>query len=750
LVKLQTTLHTGVEQIMKQVFPVILRSGLETNISAPCASSFLKLVQGLKQTKQWAFRMVDSMGKPPSSILTGTLTDFGGFEECLAINVRPQDVGSHSLKESEFRGRYCIMDIRAAFKSNIKRGAPPPPGVNPEGIIWDPSLQDFWVRNNLLSFRYGLCIPSTCSNYDMEQFGNYVAGPSGMKVEVNYCQDQASVDRFNIDWVHIFILSIFGAIIFTVLIGTLIDIIYYKQRAEIRQEKSFRNFFASFSLYSNWTRLFAGRSHSNSLQALDGLRFFSVTWVILGHTYYYTDFVHYQHYRNLEHFQRIDDSIWFTPIGNFTLSVDTFFYISGFLVVYSTWKKLGANKGRLNVIDFVVHRVIFRLWPAYLVVIGLTILAPLTGSGPLWIQAVVKEAGKCRTSWWRNLLFINNFQLPDQICLLHSWYLSANMQFHLVAGLLLMILYWKPIVGIISVLTTVLAAGVGTFIHAWINDIRTPTLIPEEVFEDNEQHIMNLYVKPYSHIGGYLAGMIGGYIFLKWKSMNVPMKFQVFLWTLCLIGGVLIIISPHQALCGHLPTLLESSLYWATHRTLWALIIGWIVHASATGKGGIINDFLSHPVFGPLSNLSYIAYLIHPVLMSLHTGLVRERVNYGHYELMNIFMARMVMSFLLSAILYVAIEVPFGSIEKYILPKRQGVQSKKPAPSSAASELSTDSSSADSSSSSSSPKEAHKKTALESNLTNTDAHLNYPHQKSSTMFVPQFIRPNTKGSYYLA
>src|SRR5688500_3053133 len=114
---------------------------------------------------------------------------------------------------------------------------------------------------------------------------------------------------------------------------------------------------------------------------------------------------------------------------------------------------------------------------------------------------------------------------------------------------------------------------------------------------------------------------------------------------------------------------------------------------------------------------------------------------------MNIFMARMVMSFFLSAILYVAIEVPFGSIEKYILPKRQGVQSKKPCPSSAASELSTDSSSADSSSSSSSPKEAHKKTALEpSNLTHTDANLDYPHQKSSTMFVPQFIRPNTKGS----
>ena len=78
--------------------------------------------------------------------------------------------------------------------------------------------------------------------------------------------------------------------------------------------------------------------------------------------------------------------------------------------------------------------------------------------------------------------------------------------------------------------------------------------------------------------------------------------------------------------------------------------------------------FLSWSFFNPLSNLSFLAYLVHPILMLLHTGRIRERIYFGHYELINIWVSRLVFSFLLAYFVHVMIEMPFASIESYIFP----------------------------------------------------------------------------------
>lgn len=82
--------------------------------------------------------MLDSSGKPPSGILSGTLTDFGAFEECLDVSVTPADSGSLSDRKEDFRGQYCLMDIRAAFEKNIPLDTAPPKGVSIDGILWHP------------------------------------------------------------------------------------------------------------------------------------------------------------------------------------------------------------------------------------------------------------------------------------------------------------------------------------------------------------------------------------------------------------------------------------------------------------------------------------------------------------------------------------------------------------------------------------------------------------------------------------
>lgn len=128
------------------------------------------------------------------------------------------------------------------------------------------------------------------------------------------------------------------------------------------------------------------------------------------------------------------------PLFNFTFSVDTFFLISGILLIHSNWKKLTLSKGRLDYIGFLVHR-LWRIWPAYLATIGFSIVLPLLGSGPLWEESVQKTANICREKWWTNLLFINNLLDADKACLFHTWFLSASMQFHVIGGILLYIIF---------------------------------------------------------------------------------------------------------------------------------------------------------------------------------------------------------------------------------------------------------------------------------------------------------------------
>lgn len=56
-----------------------------------------------------------------------------------------------------------------------------------------------------------------------------------------------------------------------------------------------------FSILTNTENLFGGNAGGGSLACFHGIRFLSATWIILGHTYFYTDTWKYLKYR--EYFQ---------------------------------------------------------------------------------------------------------------------------------------------------------------------------------------------------------------------------------------------------------------------------------------------------------------------------------------------------------------------------------------------------------------------------------------------------------------
>ncbi|KAJ8316917.1 hypothetical protein KUTeg_004821 [Tegillarca granosa] len=161
----------------------------------------------------------------------------------------------------------------------------------------------------------------------------------------------------------------------------------------------------SFSVYTNGKRLLSTSQPAGSLKCVHGIRFLSMTWVILGHLYICGIY-------NGANFATFATEIlnrWtYQAIINALVSVDTFFTLSGLLMSFLVLKEMKKNNGKLNWFMYYFHR-FWRLTPPNMLVMMVYVpLFPYFGTGPMWPQNGV-EPDFCKDSWWTNLLYINNF-----------------------------------------------------------------------------------------------------------------------------------------------------------------------------------------------------------------------------------------------------------------------------------------------------------------------------------------------------
>ena len=110
---------------------------------------------------------------------------------------------------------------------------------------------------------------------------------------------------------------------------------------------------------------------------------------------------------------------------NAYLSVDTFFYLSGFLVAYSILPALDKFKGSASLLPPIYLHRYLRLTPAYLAVIGF--LATIRGKFMVWAPASPDSTKGCRTVWWQMILYIhtlfdgNIYEEEHSSCMAQAW-----------------------------------------------------------------------------------------------------------------------------------------------------------------------------------------------------------------------------------------------------------------------------------------------------------------------------------------
>ncbi|XP_048778807.2 nose resistant to fluoxetine protein 6-like isoform X3 [Ostrea edulis] len=662
------------------------------NVSETCRDHWNRTFTALRANEYWALKLIDSSAKLESGILEGNTKWLGSYDECFNLEVPVKAV---SL--SAFETHFCFAHVPI-------------------------NLTDFHLKIDI-----GLCVPKACSSSDVTKlYNDLFAAVQRLRPTINPirvssvdCQEHSEIDTRAI--AAIIILGVFAVII---LISSTFDLISHQwsyctgipktgptQSIEIahfegdpqlvnemtnvskRKKSTLEKLLLSFSAYTNGKKLLAVNHSPGTLTALNGIRFLSISWVVLGHTYSSV-------------FNKMNNSYaislskrWtFQTVLNAQVSVDSFFALSGLLLSYLTLKEMKRGKGkfRINWLMFYFHR-FWRLTPVYMIVLMVTVcLGRYLGDGPVWPKDGFEK--NCKDTWWRNLLYINNLFEGDEFgtfwttlidsknrricdCVLSrfrcfgvAWYLANDMQFFILSPLMLLPLYFHYSIGIGVCFMWLLGSAITPGVVSNVLDLPPSSFGGGGSQQGRADYFNNYYIRPYCRIGPYIVGIIvGSFLYRTDCKAKINKLLNVLLWLMFVVLAIVVLYGlrtpiayPEEALNRGV-----SAFYNATHKIVWGACICWVIFACATGNGGFINTLLSWSPFVPLARLSYCIYLIHPIVMFVYIGSQRSHYNMDDIHTIYLFLGHLVMSTAMAFVVSVAFEAPMMGLEKILLRRQQ-------------------------------------------------------------------------------
>ncbi|KAL4706806.1 hypothetical protein ACJJTC_010040 [Scirpophaga incertulas] len=459
----------------------------------------------------------------------------------------------------------------------------------------------------------------------------------------------------------------------------------------------------SFSILTNGRTILSTSTPSDgALTCLHGIRFLSVLWVIMVHTYMTVFYIGDNKTMRVV----TERNFLYQSVGNASYCVDTFFFIGGLLVTVlflrteerKTQKTEKTNKPDINknlngfsnsalsvsvisqqsfkedlldlpqpsmysktellrmVKSFSVlffYRVV-RLTPAYGFVIGVTEVSFRYIFNQAVFDPAVPDHITCDHFWWRNLLYINNLYSQREMCMVWSWYMANDTQFYVV-GIILLLMSVKHLklatVSLFVVMVTSWATTI--YISVW-HQYKARIQEPFEMFDA-------LYDKPWSRIGPYLIGMIVGWYLHKTKcKIQMPYWLVAVGWT----GALAIIGSLIFGMVDGYFEVWPTAFYISIGHTAWGVAVAWVTVACCCGYGGLVNGALSYRGFLPLSRLTYCAYLVHPTIMVFTCFLLDGPFHLQNATVITIYAGYAVLAFLASFAISMAFEAPAVRIIK--------------------------------------------------------------------------------------
>ncbi|CAG9537708.1 unnamed protein product, partial [Cercopithifilaria johnstoni] len=348
----------------------------------------------------------------------------------------------------------------------------------------------------------------------------------------------------------------------------------------------------------------------------------------------------------------------FHPLNNFTYHIDGLIAIDTLLTSLLVQRILETTD---DIKKLYFNRLLQTLPVFAFIILFMTFLYERLSSGPIWMHDDL--IARCKNSWWKNLLFINNFFSSHQTCLDGGYLYSLIIQFFL---LLLPMLYISKryYTAVLAVAVSSLFASIIYTFHEVLNTKLPPTLllttdmIPPKIYET---YIDLLYTKPWARVPGFLIGFLFSFLFVSQKSINnhllllAPITLFIF--------GIFVIFGLYPYSIGNSIPQIYLAVYSALHRPLWAFVICSLVYLCYRNCNiGKLLHFLEWRIFSPFAKNIFVVFLIsEPISLYLFSSLHRP-LHATIWSLLNIAIGTIILSNFGAFLLDILIAMPIQNI----------------------------------------------------------------------------------------
>lgn len=621
--------------------------------------------------------VLDAAGKPGPGLSEIRFNFVGDYHLCRSLVAPPGKGGNR------FKGSYCTLKV----------GARPLP---------------------IFDLQWGVCLPDSCSETEITGFVTEALQLLlGDNTTIHADAAEIHSDRREARFATRLAIVCLIVIALVMLAGTLYDVLYIQRpvwQAQCALENSsqaiggarcigttvdvttidgddpllekqgkprvptgkLERMILAFSVYTNGQKLLSTDQSSESISCVHGIRFISMLWVILGHVHVYG----FPNTQNTLSEYRALFGLWtFRVVSNAFVSVDTFFLLSGLLTTYVTVGHFKRTGRWLKWRCIYLHRYL-RLTPPYaLVILTITGLYKYCGQGPLWPDQGTPDIINCENHWWTNLLYINNLvhNSFDQMCLPHTWFLANDMQFFLFSPLLLITLCCHKRFGVILCCTVIVVSAVITGILSGMR--QWPATILDQASPGAPTWFKDYYIAPWSRVGPFVIGILIGFYLVEdpRRKINMTKTMAVVGWTLATMTALASLYGLHGDLFStHVNTSPSAAaLYNAVARDAWAGSVAWVILACVSGWGGFVNTFLSWSPFVFLGRLTFMAYLIHPVLLLIYYNGRQTLFYLDTLTISVVYMGTVIATYAVSFILMLGFEAPVIRLERVFMPQKK-------------------------------------------------------------------------------
>ena len=603
-------------------------------------------------------KAIDAFGKVGAGYLQGNTYALGSYDECFSLSST----------------QYCLADLV----------------VETQIIPIDPHLQ------------YALCLPQSCSESDIHQSINSTnlrlkRFNLSLRLDSVNCESESKPPYNAGAIVMLLVWSLFAVMVLgaTIIHMTLRNIEKQKSSnileedteqatensTQPKSKKSPANaaleFVLSFSLFKTVPTMLSTKQQSQAvITCLNGIRVISMSWIIISHTHLWSFFIYSNQVTLVKH---MASRFSFMPVPGGVLGVDSFLLMSGLLVTYLTMRQMNKQKGRFPLLMYYIHRIL-RITPAYIFVLfSYWLLTVHFADGPLWRETIGDGSAfyeSCERYWWTNLLYINNiYPLKHiDICMPWTWYLANDMQFYVIAPLMIVPLYMFYPVGlaVVGMLLTVnlatlggITGGYGISTGVAKFDELSQSFSEEGPLEHNITD--DIYTKPWTRIGPYLIGTLLGFVLFKQLKPNFRKPFNhvfyISLWMLAFVLCSSTVYGLYKTFNGEPLNEAEDVSYQMFSRLTWSLGVTIVIFACHNGYGWIVNDFLSMKLWIPLSRLTFVTYLVHGIVLFMLLFTRREPFYGTDITITSYTIAAIVLSFSVAAIISAFVELPLSNVE---------------------------------------------------------------------------------------